>query len=71
MLSCLRELLARIFPDLTVFLFTTKVAGLLHPLADPGTLKEFTDEYMAHCEEWREKKDEIGKNHGIIKVAFG
>lgn len=31
------------------------------PLADPGTLAAFTDEYMAHCKEWRAKKDEIGK----------
>ncbi len=40
------------------------------PLADSATLKEFTDEYIAHCQEWEAKSKEMGGSKNMQKAGW-
>ena len=40
------------------------------PLSNPATLKEFTEEYMAHCEQWEAKSEAMGGSKAMRKKGW-
>lgn len=40
------------------------------PLSNPATLKEFTEEYMAHCEQWEAKSEAMGGSKAMQKKGW-